>query len=309
MAGHLHAGAGKRLRLALLLTLGVLALEVVGGLWAHSLALLADAGHVAADVLALALSWFAVVQARRPADPRRSYGYHRAAILAALANAGALLVVVGVIAGEAVGRLLHPVPVAGGAVVVTAVAAIAVNGVAGWLLHRGTADLNVRAAFLHVAGDLAAAAGVVGAGLVILATGRLEADPVVSLAISGLVAWGALRVGWEAVHVLLEGTPRGVDLAEVEALLRGGAGVQSVHDLHVWSVASEHAALSAHLVVGELSVVEGEHLVRELEGRLCDGFGIGHTTIQLESCHPCEAAGEHLPGEHNHPHPEPARTL
>jgi cobalt-zinc-cadmium efflux system protein len=187
---------------------------------------------------------------------------------------------------------------------VAALTAVAVNGCLVVALHGHghRHDLNFRAAVLHVVSDLAAGVGVVAAGLLILWTGWLYADPLVSLAICGLIAAGAFRMLREAANVLLEGAPHGVELAAVRHVLLAGDGVRSVHDLHVWSVSPEHAALSAHLVVDPQSLAAGEHLVRSLEGRLCQTFGIGHTTIQLETCHPCEEDVGHAATEHNHPH-------
>lgn len=282
----------------------VLAVELGGGLLSHSLALVADAGHIGADVLALGLAWIAAVQSRRPADDRRTYGYHRLAIIAALVNALLLVGVVAFIGVEAVRRLLRPEPVDAPVVIGTALLAIVLNGGIGWLLNRGDrSDVNIRAALLHVLGDLASAAGVVAAGVVILATGWTEADPLISLAIVLLIAWGAVRLARETSHVLLEGVPSGLELAAVERALLEAPRVRSVHDLHVWTVSPHHAALSAHLVVDAGSTADGEHLVRELESELCRRFGIGHTTIQLESCHPCAAEGvAHGTEDHNHPH-------
>jgi cobalt-zinc-cadmium efflux system protein len=305
---HRHPGStgeapDRSLRLALTLTIAIVVIQLAGGIWSHSLALLADAGHVAADVLALGLAWFAAVQSRRPADERRTYGYHRVGILAAMANSVALVVVVAVIGLEAVRRLLHPQPVSGGVVVATALVAIAVNSYIAWSLKDAGQDLNLRAALLHVLGDLASAAGVVAAGLVILLTGWLYADPLISMVICALILLGALRIARESLHVLMEGTPRGLDLAAVEREVMSGPGVRSVHDLHVWTVSPEHSSLSAHLVVDPQSVEAGEHLVRDLEARLCQRFAIGHTTIQLETCHPCPEGLEHGAADHNHPHP------
>jgi cobalt-zinc-cadmium efflux system protein len=305
---HRHPGPtggtpDRSLRLALTLTIAIVAVQLAGGIWSHSLALLADAGHVASDVLALALAWFAAVQSRRPADERRTFGYHRVGILAAMANSVALVVVVAVIGLEAVRRLLNPQPVSGGVVVATALVAIAVNSYIAWSLKDAGHDLNLRAALLHVLGDLASAAGVVAAGLVILLTGWLYADPLISMVICALILLGALRIARESLHVLMEGTPRGLDLPAVERELLSGAGVRSVHDLHVWTVSPEHSSLSAHLVVDPQSVEAGEHLVRDLEARLCQRFEIGHTTIQLETCHPCPEDLEHGAADHNHPHP------
>lgn len=298
--GHVHPE--PRLLVALLLTAGVLAVEVTGGIAGHSLALLADAGHVLTDIGALLLAWLAYRLSGRPADHRRTYGYHRAGIVAAFANGLLLLGIAAWIAVEAARRLLAPSPVHGQVVVVAALVAVAVNAYIGWSLHGDSHDLNVRAAWVHVLGDLGAGVGVVVAGLLIIATGWTALDPLASLGITGLVAWGAVSVVRESVNVLLEGTPSGVDVAAVEAALLAGPGVQSVHDLHVWSLTSREIALSCHLVVDEGRVSEGEHLVREAERMLCDGFGIGHSTIQLETCHPCEPDPAHGPGTHNHPH-------
>lgn len=300
---HSHLTASRRLRLAVILTALVFAIELAGGFWAHSLALLADAGHVAADVLALGLAWFAAVQSQRPADLRRTYGYHRARILAALGNALALLAIVAVVGYEAVRRLLRPQPVDGAAVVLTALVGLAINAVVIFLLHDHGRDLNLRAAMLHVASDLAAGIGVVTAGAVILFTGWLYADPLISIAISLLIAVGGFRILQEATNVLLEGAPRGLDLGDVETELLAGPHVRSVHDLHVWSVSPEHPALSAHLVVEPQSLAAGERLVRLLENRLCQKFGIGHTTIQLETAQPCGGGCAQDVTEHNHPHP------
>jgi len=289
------------LRLSLGLTLAVLLIELGGGLLSHSLALLSDAGHVLTDVFALGLAWFAVEQSKRPADKRRSYGYQRVGILAALVNAVTLILVVGAITVEAVRRLMAPEPVQGGMVIVTALVAIAINTFVILTLRGGGSNLNLRAALLHVTGDEAASAGVVVAGAVILFTGWLYIDPLLSLGIAALIAYSAWGIVRETVNLLMEGTPREIDLAEVTRQITRTHRVTGVHDLHVWSLSSDEMALSCHVVVGDISLGDAEHVVRDLEHRLCDGFAIGHTTIQVESCHPC---GEihHGPGEHNHPH-------
>jgi cobalt-zinc-cadmium efflux system protein len=290
-----------KLRLALGLTVGVLVIELAGGLVAHSLALLSDAGHVLIDVFALGLAWFAVEQARRPADQRRSYGYQRVGILAALFNSVALIVIVLAIGIEAVRRLMAPPAVQGGTVIAVALVAIAINAFVLLTLRAHARDLNLRAAFLHVSGDVAASAGVVVAGVVILLTGWLYADPIISLAIGALIAYGAWGIVRETIHLLMEGTPTEIDLGAVTALINKTPHVAGVHDLHVWALASDQVALSTHVVVDDISLGDAEHVVRDLEHRLCDGFNIGHTTIQVESCHPCGEI-QHGPGEHNHPH-------
>lgn len=293
--------SGARLRLALGLTLGVLLVELAGGLLSHSLALLSDAGHVLTDVFALGLAWFAVEQSRRPADKRRSYGYQRVSILAAFVNAITLIVIVLAIAVEAVRRIMDPQPVQGGLVMAVALVAIAINAFVILTLRGHGANLNLRAAMLHVTGDVAASAAVVVAGAVILLTGWLYIDPLLSLAIAALIAYGAWGIVRETVNLLMEGTPQKVDLAAVTAEITGAKLVTGVHDLHVWALSSDETALSCHIVIGDTSLGDAEHVVRDLESRLCDRFAIGHTTIQVESCHPC---GEihHGAGGHNHPH-------
>src|ERR1700693_4447524 len=208
---------GSALKLALALTCVVLAVELVGGLISHSLPLLSDAGHVLTDVFALGLAWFAVAQAKRPADQRRSYGYQRVGILAALVNAVVLIGIVVVIAIEAARRLASPEPVQGGVVMVTALVGMAINAFVIFRLRGDTRSLNMRAAFIHVAGDLGASAGVVVAGAVILLTGWLYIDSLLSLAIAVLIAFGAWRIVRESVNLLLEGTPGEIDLSQLTA--------------------------------------------------------------------------------------------
>lgn len=275
--------------------------EFAGGLLSHSLALLSDAGHVLTDVFALGLAWFAVEQAKRPADRRRSYGYHRVSILAALVNSVTLIVIVIAIAYEAVRRLAHPEHVEGGIVIAAALVGIVINGYVAFGLRAGGKGLNMRAVFLHVASDTGASVGVVLAGAVILLTGWLYIDPLLSLGIAALIAWGAWGIVRETVNLLMEGTPREIDVADVTREIVAADGVVSVHDLHVWALSSEDTALSVHVVVDEVPLSDAEHIVRQLEQRLCARFDIGHTTIQIESCHPC-AEIEHGAGHHNHPH-------
>ena len=287
------------LKVAFALTCVVLAVELLGGLISHSLALLSDAGHVLTDVFALGLAWFAVAQSNRPADSQRSYGYHRVSILAALVNSVTLIVIA--IAYEAIRRLAYPEPVQGGIVIITALVAIAINLFVAFGLRGESRSLNVRAALMHVIGDLGASAGVVVAGIVILLTGWLYIDPLLSLGIAVLIAFGAWRIVRETVNLLMEGTPAEIDLVAVTKEITSTDLVTSMHDLHVWALSSEEVALSCHVVVGDHPLADAEHIVRDLEGRLCEKFAIGHTTIQVESCHPC---GEihHGAGDHNHPH-------
>jgi cobalt-zinc-cadmium efflux system protein len=289
------------LKVALALTCVILVVELAGGLISHSLALLSDAGHVLTDVFALGLAWFAVAQAKRPADLRRSYGYHRVSILAALVNAVTLIVIVIAIAFEAVRRLTNPEPVQAGVVIAAALVGIAINSFIVVGLRRETRNLNLRAALAHVVGDLAVSVGVVLAGAIILLTGWLAIDPLLSIAIAVLIAYGAWRIVRETVNLLMEGTPREINIAAVTSEITGTQLISSMHDLHVWALSSEETALSVHVVVDDCPLGEAEHVVRDLEKRLCDRFAIGHTTIQVESCHPCGEIN-HGAGEHNHPH-------
>ena len=289
------------LKWALVLTCVVLAVELAGGLVSHSLALLSDAGHVLTDVFALGLAWFAVAQANRPADQRRSYGYHRVSILAALLNSLILIGIVIAIGFEALRRLANPEPVQGGIVIIAALVGIGINAYVAFGLRRETRSLNMRAALIHVMGDIGASVGVVVAGAVILLTGWLPIDPLLSLAIAVLIAFGAWRIVRETVNLLMEGTPREINLAAVTTEITGTTLISSMHDLHVWALSSDETALSVHVVVDDCELGEAEHVVRDLEKRLCDRFAIGHTTIQVESCHPCGEIN-HGAGEHNHPH-------
>ncbi len=296
-----RSDGGAALKVALGLTCAVFVIELAGGFVANSLALLSDAGHVLIDVFALGLAWFAVAQSHRPADVRRSYGYHRVSILAALVNAATLIVIVAAIAFEAARRIANPEPVQGAVVVAAALVAIAVNAYVAVSLRGHTRSLNLRAAMLHVVGDIGASAGVVVAGVVILLTGWTYIDPLLSVVIAVLIAIGAWRIVRVTVNLLLEGTPREIDLAAVTGEIARTRHVTGVHDLHVWALSSEEMALSAHIVLEECPLGDAEHVVRDLESRICERFAIGHTTIQVESCHPC---GEifHGAGEHNHPH-------
>ncbi len=271
----------RKLRLALAVTIVVLVAEVVGGILSNSLALLADAGHMLTDVAALALSLFVSWFCMRPETPRRTYGYVRLEILAAFVNGGALLVISAFIAWEAFARLRAPEPVAGGLMLVIALIGLLSNIVAALTLHGASdASLNVRGAYLHVLGDLLGSVGTVLAAVIIRFTGWLPADPLVSLVVTLLIVRGAWRLVREAVDVMLESTPAHISLGGVRAQIEAIPGVESVHDLHVWTVTSGVVAMSAHAIVREPDrqqhVLEHVHDVMRL-------FGIQHVTIQLES--------------------------
>jgi cobalt-zinc-cadmium efflux system protein len=303
---HLDSVLSGRLRQALLLTGIILAVELVGGILSGSLALLSDAGHVTTDVLALGLAWYAVEQTKRPADETKTFGYHRAGILAATANGATLIVLVLVIAYEAVQRLAHPQPVQGGIVIVSALVGVAVNAYIALNFRGQGANLNLRAAVLHAVGDMIASIGVIFAGAIILFTGWTFIDPIVSIFIAALIGWNAFRIVLETVNILLEGTPRGLNMGEIRKVIRGVDGVLSAHDVHVWCISSEHTAMSCHIVVADQALAAAEGVMRAVEGAICERFGIGHTTVQLEYLEPCSGEADHL-SEHNHPHLKLAR--
>jgi cobalt-zinc-cadmium efflux system protein len=266
--------------------------EVVVGTRAHSLALVADAGHNLSDVLGLALAWGATSLARRAPTAQRTYGLRRVSILAALANAAFLLAAVGAITWEAVRRLREPAPIATNLVMVVAAIGIVINvGTALGFAAGRRGDLNVRGAFLHMLGDAAASAGVIAAGAAIAVTGWVWLDPAVSLALALLIAvgtWGLLR---DSVNLALDAVPAGIDPAAVEQFLAGLPGVTDVHDLHIWGMSTTHVALTAHLT--RPSEANDDALLAEACRTLHGQFGIEHATLQVErgtGPEPCERA-------------------
>jgi cobalt-zinc-cadmium efflux system protein len=280
-------GPARRLAWAISLTTLVLAGEVVGGIWAGSLALLSDAAHVFMDVFALALSLGALLLARRPADERRTYGWHRAEVFAALINGATLVAVAAFIFVEGVGRLLDPTPVKGVGLLVIAAAGLVANAAVALLLRRHVgADINIRGAFLHVIGDALASAAVIVGAVIVIVTGWYVVDPLLALAIAGLLLWGAGRLVRDALRILFEGTPPGVRPRDVAQALTAVEGVTAVHDLHIWALCSHITNLSAHLVVCEGA---GDDVRRAAEKTLITEFKIKHTTLQLEE-EPCPAA-------------------
>jgi len=277
---HAHGGEKKALATALVLVLGFAGIEVAAGLVAGSLALLADAAHMLSDALALGLAVFAAWLAHRPATPERSFGWRRAEVLAALANALVLVALGAWIVWKAIGRLSDPPGVTGGWVLATGVAGLVVNLAAARVLHRAGSGLNVRAAMLHVLADLASSAGVVVAGVVVLATGWAYADPIAAILIGLLVVVSTGGVLRETVGVLLEGAPAGMDAREVGAAITATEGVVGVHDLHLWTITSGFPALSAHVLVE--AGADCHAIRRELEVLLRDRFELTHTTLQVE---------------------------
>jgi cobalt-zinc-cadmium efflux system protein len=282
--GHAHHHAAhatvQGLRWALIITAAFLVVETIGGFISNSLALLADAGHMLTDVAALALSLFVAWFARQPASPEKSYGYLRWEVLAAFLNGGTLLLISAWIVWEAVLRLRAPEPLGSGLMTVVALGGLLVNAVAAWILRPSqVSGLNARAAYLHVIGDLLGSVGTVVAALVIRATGWLIVDPIASLVMAALIVRGSWQLVRESVDILLESSPSHISLGAVRRQLESIPGVESVHDLHIWTVTSGMIAMSAHAIVRE---PERHQHVLEHALDAMRLFGIEHVTIQLE---------------------------
>ena len=284
---HTPAGAG-RLQVALGLTVLILLVEVAGGWLANSLALLSDAAHMLTDLFALGLTWFALVQSRRPPDARRTFGYHRVSILAALLNAVSLVPIGAFIVWEAVGRLAHPPAVAGGLMFAVAAVGLVANLGIGLTLHGAAAqNLNIRSAVIHVLGDAVASLGVLVAASVIALTGWTPADPLLSIGIAVLVAVSGWQVVRETVRILLESVPRELSLATVAARMTSVAGVRDVHDLHIWQIGQGIYALSCHVLLDDQMVSQTAAILTTLNHVLEHEFHIAHSTIQPE-CAGCD---------------------
>lgn len=279
---HPHVTDSRRLGWALAVTAVFMALEVVGGWLAGSLALLADAGHMLTDSAALLLAWVAARLAEQPSGPLRTYGYHRAQVLAAFVNALALFVVVAWIAYQAVQRLAEPRPIAGGTMLAIACAGLAANLAVYYVLRDGDADnLNVAAARLHVLGDLLGSIGAAVAAVVILRTGWTLIDPIVSILMSALIVRGAWRLLRESTHILMENAPESVDLDRLRGALVGGVpGVRDVHDLHCWSLTSGQTMLTLHVALRDGA--EEAAVLSAAKRVLAEDFAVSHSALQVE---------------------------
>jgi cobalt-zinc-cadmium efflux system protein len=311
---HAHpTGPGARrtqtvLTFSLIATLAYVVLTLVAGLRAHSLALLSEAGHNASDFLALLLSFAAVYLQSRPASHTKTYGYQRAGVLAAFINAGSLIVISLWIGVEAVHRFYAPVTAQPRLMMMVAAAGVVMNGVIAALLWGVARDVNLRSAFIHMAGDTLSTAAVIAGGAGILFTGQNWIDPLLSLMIAALILWSSWGIVRESLNILLEGTPHGVSLAEIRAAMQRVEGVLNVHDLHIWSLGSNSRALSCHVTIADIPPSESGCILKRLNHELKDHFGIAHSTIQFEhtGCRVldgCVVSAEELAGgSHDHEH-------
>ena len=293
---HHHAapdpGHGRAFAFGVILNTGFVVLEAVMGIVSGSMALVADAGHNLSDVLGLLIAWGASILAARPPSERFTYGFKSSSILAALANAALLLVALGAILVETLRRLGDPQPVAGWTMIAVASVGIVVNTATALLFLRGRkSDLNIRAAFLHMAADAAVSAGVVVAGVLVVWTGKAWIDPVTGLAIVAVIAWGTWGLLKDALKMALLAVPEGIDEGKVRAFLSARPGVSAVHDLHIWPMSTTETALTAHLVIP--AGHPGDGFLHDLAHDLAHDFGIGHATVQVETAAECvlEPAG------------------
>ena len=285
---HPRDGAGRALAWALALTAGFALVEAAGGWWSGSLALLSDAGHMLTDAVALGLALFAQTIARRPPSAQNTYGYARAEVLGACANAVFMLLVVAWIVFEAVQRLLHPAPVAGGAVMAIAAVGLAVNLIVARMLHHHDDNMNSRAAYLHVLGDVLGSIAALLAGAIIWSTGWLPADPLLSCVVSALLLASTWRLLKQSVNVLMEGVPPHLSSPEIGQALAGIPGVSNVHDLHVWHMSANRIALSAHVLIDDPA--RWPAVLRAGRKVLREQFAIEHVTLQPDWSAPATKA-------------------
>ncbi|HEY1766097.1 MAG TPA: cation diffusion facilitator family transporter [Terracidiphilus sp.] len=314
---HVHAapsGPGAKrtttvLRISLAATLAYVVVTFIAGLRAHSLALLSEAGHNISDFLALLLSFVAVYFQSRPADDSKTFGYQRAGVLAAFVNAATLIVIALWIGVEAIHRLSSPVAVQPRLMMIVAAAGVVMNGAIAALLWGVARDVNLRSAFLHMAGDTLSTAAVIAGGAGILLTGKNWIDPALSLLIAALILWSSIGIVRETLNILLEGTPRDCSVAEIRAGMEAVKGVVNVHDLHIWSLGSHSRALACHVIIADIPPSESACILAELNHLLRSHFRISHATVQFEhigcgALEGCVAPPEEMAhsGEHHHGH-------
>lgn len=314
---HVHASpagqgpAAKKtsriLWLSMLATLAYVALTLVAGIRAHSLALLSEAGHNASDFLALALSFVAVYFQTRPPTNQKTFGYQRAGVLAAFINATTLVVISVWIGIEAIHRLSAPVAVQPRLMMWVAAAGVIMNGVIAAMLWTAARDVNMRSAFIHMAGDTLSTAAVIAGGAGILWTGQNWIDPVLSILIAAMILWSSIDIVRETLNILLEGAPRGLSLSKIREGFESVEGVINVHDLHVWSLGSQSHALACHIQIDDIPPSESNRILLKINALAKDNFHIHHTTIQFEcdGCevtHGCVVPMEEMASTHDHSH-------
>lgn len=299
MHHHPHQRTTRILGISLLATLGYIALTVVVGVRANSLALISEAGHNLSDFLALLLSAAAVYLQSRPPTSTKTFGYHRAGVLAAFLNALSLVGIAGFIAYEAIERFRFPAPVQPQLMIIVAAVGVVMNGAIALALWKNSRDVNIRSAFIHEIGDTLSTAAVIVGGVIIHYTGKSWVDPLLSVAIAAMILWSSFGIIRETLNILLEGTPRGLKLSDITGELKTLPGVLDVHDLHAWSLGSEVHALSCHITIEDIPPSASEMILRQVNERLAQRFHIHHTTVQFEHIACDTAEGCNMPA-HEH---------
>ncbi len=294
---HVHSSESGRwvIKAALAATIILVITEFIAGALGHSLALIGDGWHNLADVPALIFSALALYFEKKPPDERKTYGYQRAGVLAGFVNSLILVAVSAYLCFEGYERIVHPQPVASGAMVVVGVGALAVNGGVALGLARQHRDLNLRSIFIHYLGDAISNLGIIAGGLLIRMTGQRILDPIVAFLIAGMILWSAIGVIGESGNILLESLPRGMGLERVARAMLAVPGVREVHDVHIWSVGSNFYALSCHIQILDMPTSESERIADRIRRGLADEFGITHTTLQFEHTHEAGTFHPYMP--------------
>ncbi len=312
MAHHHHeagVNTGNKLKYSILLSLTILLAEVIGGLFSNSLALLSDAGHVFADVIALSLSWYGVRQASRPSNSRMTFGYHRIGVVVAIVNALTIFIIAAVILYEAYNRFQQPPEIKSQLMIIVALVGLAANILVTWWLRREQkSNINVRSAFWHAMGDALASVGVIIGGIIILFTDQFWVDPVVSVLISLVILYAAWSIFREGFRVILESVPSDVDILAMIKALKQVPGVKDVHDVHVWSITPELRAMNGHILIEDISTSQAADIRADVERVVREQYHIEHTTLQME-CQKCDTNELFCnlnegckPGEEKHSH-------
>ena len=294
---HMHS-ATRAVKLALLVTLVLVATEFIAGSLAHSLALVSDGWHNLTDLPSLTLAWLALYFERRPPDHQKTFGYQRAGVLAAFVNALILTGVALFLCYEGYERVVHPEPVQAGVMMAVGALALVINGGITVAVARGRRDLNLRTVFIHNLGDAFSNIAIIGGGWLIRLTGQRLIDPLLAFLIGGMILWSTLGIIVESANILLEAAPKGMSLESVANMMLAVPGVREVHDVHIWSLGSSSTALSCHVQILDMPTSESERIGQSIREVLRDEFGIKHTTIQFEHTHP--------PGDFHRYMPEPA---
>ena len=294
---HMHS-ATRAVKLALLVTLGLVATEFIAGALAHSLALVSDGWHNLTDLPSLTLAWLALYFERKPPDHQKTFGYQRAGVLAAFVNALILTGVALFLCYEGYERVVHPEPVQAGVMMAVGALALVINGGITVAVARGRRDLNLRTVFIHNLGDAFSNIAIIGGGWLIRLTGQRLIDPLLAFLIGGMILWSTLGIIVESANILLEAAPKGMSLESVANMMLAVPGVREVHDVHIWSLGSSSTALSCHVQILDMPTSESERIAQRIREVLRDEFGIKHTTIQFEHTHP--------PGDFHRYMPKPA---